>query len=409
MPHFLKYIASRLLLGTFAAVFITYRVLAWSHEVLYAGRAADDRWLIAWTYLFCLVGVSLAMSLWGRWRFNRALSSELDRIRAQYHPKILIKAYRRLVRYLESCYFINWSRQRLRRALAGRFGGVLLGMRIEDDEALAIYEEVLQSEPENLETYRFLIFAYSRRAGLSQRSFQYLRRRYHERPDDRLVGVLSREYTARKVLNFESERVLERCLALYPEHRQKILKFIIPRLLHFKRMDDNAARFYLAAFEAGWGSQVLPQLEGLKERYDNKGRKDALAVRVENAISGKMPPAGETVPGGQQVMEDSGELSREAEQSFPEASEAATAEGEEFSLTGFIYTDDEEEAGEEDGRLPRMSWGSRLYGNVQRFFTGGRPASGDFSKWVRIVFLLILAAILIYFSLPLAKNLAGGF
>ena len=407
MIHFLKYVASRLLLGTFLAVFVIYRVLAWVHEVLYAGRVMDDRWLVVWTYLLCLVLVSLAMSLWGRWRFNRALAVELDRIRAQYHPKILVEAYRRLVRYLESCYFINWSRQRLERALARRFGGVLVGMRIEDDEALAIYEEVLQAEPEDRKFYRFLILAYSRRAKLSERSFQYLRRRYHERPDDRLVGVLAREYTLRKVLNFESERVLERCLELYPEHRHKVLKFIVPRLLHFKRLDDNAARFYLAAFEEGWSSRVLPQLEAVQERYSKKGRKDALAVRVEYALSGQDRPV-ESLQERRYVMEDSTGPAPEADRSVQEPDEDRSAGGEDFRLSGLIYTDEEEgEFGQENSKLLRMSWGSRFHGIFQRLFTGGRPAVGNLNQWVRIVLLLILAAVLLYFGLPLAGSLGG--
>ena len=407
MNRFLKYVASRLLLGTLLAVFVIYRVLAWVHEVLYAGRVMDDRWLVIWTYLLCLVLVSLAMSLWGRWRFNRALAVELERIRAQYHPKILVKAYLRLVRYLESCYFINWSRQRLKRALAKRFGGVLLGMRIEDDEALAIYEEVLQSEPESDRFYRFLIFAYSRRAKLSERSFQYLRRRYHERPDDRLVGVLAREYTIRKVLNFESERVLERCLELYPEHRHKVLKFVVPRLLHFKRLDDNAARFYLTAFEGDWGSRVLPQLEGLQERYSKKGRKDALAVRVEYALSGQDRP-GESDQNRRYVIQDSVGTAPEAYRTVPEPGEHRPAEGEDSRLSGLVYTDEEEgEFGQENSKLLRMSWGSRFHGVFQRLFTGGRPALGNLNQWVRIVLLLILAAILLYFGLPLAGGLGG--
>ena len=407
MNRFLKYLSSRLLLGTLLAVFVIYRVLAWVHEVLYAGRVIDDRWLVIWTYLLCLILVSLAMSLWGRWRFNRALAVELERIRAQYHPRILVKAYLRLIRYLESCYFINWSRQRLKRALAKRFGGVLLGMRIEDDEALAIYEEVLQSEPESGRFYRFLIFAYSRRAKLSERSFQYLRRRYHERPDDRLVGVLAREYTIRKVLNFESERVLERCLELYLEHRHKVLKFVVPRLLHFKRLDDNAARFYLTAFEEGWGSRVLPQLEELQERYNKKGRKDALAVRVEYALSGQDRP-GESDQDRRYVMEGSTGSAPEAYRTVPEPGEHRPAEGEDSRLSGLIYTDEDEgEFGQENSKLLRMSWGSRFHGVFQRLFTGGRPALGNLNQWVRIVLLLILAAILLYFGLPLAGGLGG--
>ncbi|MBN2290335.1 MAG: hypothetical protein JXQ83_13455, partial [Candidatus Glassbacteria bacterium] len=393
MVHFLKYVSCRLLLGTFTAVLVVYRVLAWVHEVLYAGRTLDDRWLILWSYLSCLVLVSLAMSLWGRLRFNRKLAGELDRIRAQYHPKILVKAFRHLVGYLGSCYFINWSRTRLRRSLALRFGGVLLGMRIDDDEALAIYEEVLQFEPENENFYRFLIFAYSRRAQLSERSFQYLRRRYHERPDDRLVGVLSREYTTRKVLNFESERVLERCTELYPEHRHKVLKFVIPRLLHFQRMDDNAVRFYLSAFEAGWVSGAKERLEEIRRRYREKGRRDALALRVENALSGR-----EARP-----VDSSTGSAGEAARPVPGPAEYRPVDGEEFQLTGLVYSDDEEgQFGQASGGRPEMSWGSRLYGFFQRLFTGGRSASGNFGKWARIVLLLILAAVLVYFLLPLA-------
>jgi hypothetical protein len=373
MVHFLKYVACRLLLGTFTAVFVVYRVLAWVHEVLYAGRTLDDGWLIAGTYLACLVMVSVGMSLWGGWRFSRAMAKELGRIRSQYHPKILVKAFRRLVRYLESCYFLNRSRNRLRRNLAARFGGVLLGMRIEDDEALAIYEEVLQTQPENDKFYRFLIFSYSRRAKLTERSFQFLRRRYHERPDDRLVGVLSREYTIRKVLNFESERVLERCLALYPAHRLKVLKFVIPRLLHFKRMDDNAVRFYLVAFEEGWASKIRDFLETIQQRYREKERKDALAMRLEHALSGRE----------WKKIEDP----------------AGPGQENEFGVTGLVYAD------EESSDKMRMSWGSRTHGVFQRLFTGGRAASGGLGPWAKFVLLLILVAILLYLGLPLAESL----
>jgi len=407
MIHFLKYVSSRLFLGTFLAVFATYRILAWSHEVLYAGRVMDDRWLIFWIYLSCLVLVSLAMSLWGRWRYYRTLAKQLERIRAQYHPKILVKAHRRLVRYLDSCYFINWTRQRLKRSATKRFGEILLGMRIDDDQALAIYEDILQWEPENNKYYRFLVFAYSRRAKLSERSFQYLRRRYHERPDDRLVGVLAREYTVRKILNFESERVLERCLELYPEHRQKVLKFVVPRLLHFKRRDDNAARFYLAAFDAGWGSRVQGRLETLQLRYRQKERKDALALRLEQALSGKGVPAGKAGGDREQAVGDSSGKARDLDRFSPEPAAEREGEGEDLRLTGLIYADEEEgKYGQENGKLLKMSWGSRLHGIFQRFFATGRPASGNLGRWVGIIVLLILALILLFLSRPIAENLA---
>src|SRR3972149_5453398 len=135
MTHFRKAGAARLFIGTFAAVFAVYWSLAWLHEVVYAGQAVEDWRFAVGVYAATLTAVSLGMSLWGRWRAGSLLERQLERLRREYHPKILVQAYRRLIRYLESCYFFNTTRRKLSRNIATRFGEILLGMRIEDDEA----------------------------------------------------------------------------------------------------------------------------------------------------------------------------------------------------------------------------------------------------------------------------------
>ena len=74
--------------------------------------------------------------------------------------------------FLESAYFSPWSKRRLERRVAEKIGATLLGMRIEDEQALGVYEKVLQYNPDADEYYKFLIFAYSRSSGLSERSWK---------------------------------------------------------------------------------------------------------------------------------------------------------------------------------------------------------------------------------------------
>ena len=143
MTQFLKYLSARLFFGTFAAIFTVFGILIWVHEALYGGQAVEDGRIIIWSYAAVVLVTSIAMSLWGRWRVRFLLERELDRLHREYHPKLLVLAYHRLMRYLESCYFFPNSRERLSRSVASRFGEILLGMRIEDDQALSIYEEIL--------------------------------------------------------------------------------------------------------------------------------------------------------------------------------------------------------------------------------------------------------------------------
>ena len=407
MSQFLKYLSARLFFGTFAAIFIVFGILIWVHEVLYAGQAVEDGRIILWSYSAVVLITSVAMSLWGRWRVRFLLERELDRLHREYHPELLVLAYRRLMRYLESCYFFPISRERLSRSIAGRFGEMLLGMRIEDDRALSIYEEILERDPENHRFYDFLIRAYSRQGKLSERSFDFLRRRYHERPDDRLVGVLSREYTLRKKLNFESERVLQRCLKIHPRHQAKVLRFVIPRLLSYKRTDDNAALFYLAAAEAGLGAEVGPLLRQLDRSYRDKSRNDDLAFRLARVLhdyrlTEDTPPAerGAPAPGGRAAGEGI----------VFEALDEDDSEGT-LRLEGLDYGEDslERQPLEEPADFPKMSLDSRLHNLAQLLFARSGPTVGRRVGWLRPLVLVALLGVLGWTSRPFLERTARAF
>ena len=164
--------------------------------------------------------------------------------------------------------------------------------------------------------------------------------------------------------------------------------------------------FNLAAFEAGWQSQVKASLEALQKRYRGKGRKDALALRIERALSEGGRPAEGSGTGGPGAVAGSMRAESRGEGFRLEKEQARADEGRDFQLNGLVYHDEEEgEFGREGGGTPKMSWGSRLHGGFQRLFPRGKTASGDLSKWLVVVFLIILAAVLLYFSLPLAKEL----
>ena len=395
MTYFLKYVASRLFLGSFAAIFAVYGILIFVHEVLYAGRGIEDYRFIVGVYIAVLVAVSALMSLWGHWRFNRILASELERLRREYHPKLLVRAYRRLMRYLEGCWFFNNSRVKLSRQVATRFGEILLGMRIEDEEALAIYEDILLREPEKEKFYDFLIRSYSRKGRLSERSFIFLRRRYHERPDDRLVGILAREYTLRRKLNYESERVLLRCLKLYPRHRTKVLRFVVPRLLTYNRTDDNAALFYMAAAEEGQGVQIAPILRRLEERYQEKGRDDVLAYRLAQVLHDyKIPEKDES---GERASFTAEEGSAGWE--FPEEEGL-------FRLEGLDYGEEslERQAEEEAADHLEMSLDSRLHALMQRLFAASGSTVGRLGKWAITLVIVILLAAAGWYAWPLVER-----
>ncbi|MBW7997440.1 MAG: SPOR domain-containing protein [Candidatus Glassbacteria bacterium] len=394
MTHFLKYVSARVFFGTFVSLFAVFRVLSWYHEGIGGG---DTDWpLMVVTWLAVLAVVSALMSLWGRWRIGQMLNAELDDIRREYHPRLLIRAYRRLLSYLESCWFFNTTRAKLSRRVAARFGDILLGMRIEDEQALSIYEDVLAADPGRERYSEFLISAYSRKARLEEKSFNCLRRRFHERPDDRLVGILAREYTLRRKLNFESERVLLTALKLYPRHKAKVIRFAVPRLISFGRTDDNAARFYLAAAEIGYDTEVAGMLRKLERIYRSKERDDALANRLFKTIEEKQIPSADDLPDklgsrpgdwGEQEDVDSFRL-----EGMDDGDESLARQGmEEAGLTRDISLD------------------SRFHNWLQRLVAGGRAPVGRSMRYLRIVMIVSVVAAAAYFSRPLWQRTVAAF
>ncbi len=392
MSHFLKYISVRLFLGTVVALFAVFGLLAWVHEVLYQGQEFDDRRLILWGWLAALALVSALMSVWGRWRFGKLLESETRRLSREYHPQLLMDSYRRLTGYLHRSYFFNTTRTRLERRVSCELGRIMLGLRVEDEEALRIYEQVLTHRPEENQFYEFLILAWSRRGKLSERSFQFLRRRWHVRPDDRLVGILAREYLHRGMLTFESERVLERVLRVYPRHRRRLLEFVIPRLVPFRRLDDNAARFYLAALEEGLQRQeVLELLTELRQRYRAKGRDDDLAHRVVEALrDGPTAAAAAEAP---------------AAPARPSAAEEAALR---FDRVDYAQAGEEPPPARRRPRERFLSLESRCYGSLQRLLSQGRGTLTVGGGWVKPALLAVLTAVLIYLAQPLVEQAASA-
>ncbi len=397
MTHFLKYVSARVFFGTFAALLAVFKVLTWYHEGVYGGGAGGEDWpLIVGTWAVVLLLVSAVMSVWGRWRVGMMLHHELDSLRREYHPRLLIRAYRRLLSYLDSCWFFNTTRAKLSRRVARRFGDILLGMRIEDEQALSIYEDVLADDPGQKRYYEFLIQAYSRRARLAEKSFNHLRRRYHELPDDRLVGILAREYTLRRKLNFESERVLLRAIKLYPRHKAKIIRFAVPRLISFARTDDNAAQFYLSAAEIGYDTEVAGMLRKLEQIYDSRERDDALANRLRRVIEEKRIPAQAELP------DNLG--SRPAD--WGEQPDEGT-----LRLEGVGNGDESlaRQAMDEAARTRDVSLDSRLHGWFQRLAATGRKPLGHGVRWFRLTLAVAVLIALVYFSRPLWQSSVSAF
>jgi hypothetical protein len=398
MTHFLKYLSARVFFGTFAALFVVFEVLIRYHEGIYGGGGGGDDWpLIVASWVVVLLLVSALMSIWGRWRISRMLNSELDNLRREYHPKLLIRAYNRLLSFLDSCWFFNTTRGKLSRQVAHRFGDILLGMRIEDEQALSIYEDVLAEDADQQRYYEFLIQAYSRRARLEEKSFNHLRRRFHELPDDRLVGILAREYTLRRKLNFESERVLLRAIKLYPRHKAKIIRFAVPRLISFGRTDDNAAQFYLNAAEIGYDTEVAGMLRKLEQIYSSKERDDALANRLLKIIEEKQIPAQTDLP------DSFG--SRQAD--WGETQDEGT-----LRLEGIGNDGDESLSrhGMEEAALSRdITLDSRLHGWLQRLAAGGRKPLGAGVRFLRIAMAAAVVIALVYFSAPLWQRAVSAF
>ncbi len=397
MTHFLKYLAARFFFGTFAALFVVFKVLSWYHEGLYVSGGGGDDWqLIVGTWAVVLLVVSVMMSIWGRWRIGRMMHSELDNLRREYHPKLLIRAYRRLLSYLDSSWFFNSTQGKLSRRVTRRFGDILLGMRVEDEQALSIYEDVLADDADQKRYYEFLIQAYSRKARLEEKSFNYLRRRFHELPDDRLVGILAREYTLRRKLNFESERVLLRAIKLYPRHKAKIIRFAVPRLISFGRTDDNAAQFYLGAAEIGYDTEVAGMLRRLEQIYSSKERDDALANRLLKIIEEKRIPEQKELPDGLG--------SRPAD--WGEQPDEGT-----LRLEGMGDDGDESLARhsmEEAARSRDVTLDSRFHGWFQRLAASGRKPFGRGLRWLQFILAAAVVITLLYFSLPLWQALDEG-
>jgi hypothetical protein len=398
VTHFLKYVSARLFFGTFAALFVVYRVLIWYHEGVYGSPPGSDWQLIVTTWLVVLVLGGALMSLWGRWRVAQMLDGELEKLRKEYHPKLLLRGYSRLLSYLGSCWFFNTTRDKLSRRVATRFGDILLGMRIEDQQALAIYEDVLEIDPGRERYYEFLIKAYSRRARLEEKSFNFLRRRWHEEPDDRLVGILAREYTLRRKLNFESERVLLRAITLYPRHQAKIIRFAVPRLIPLGRTDDNAAKFYLAAAAIGYDSEVAGMLRRIEADYRARNRDDALANRLFKMIEEKRIPAQSelpdklgTRPGDWGEHEDDGS----------------------FQLEGLGGEDGDESLNRramiDAGRGSDLSMDSRVYGWMQRLTASGKAPAGGAMRYLRLALVFAVISAAVYFTYPLWKRFLGAF
>ena len=199
--------------------------------------------------------------------------------------------------------------------------------------------------------------------------------------------------------------MLLRCLKLYPRHRDKVLSFVVPRLLTYRRTDDNAALFYMAAAEEGQGEQLAPILRQLEERYQEKGRDDALAYRLAQVLHDyKVPDKDES---GEKASFVAGEGSAGWGSGGEEEEEGI------FRLEGLDYGEEslERQAEEQAADQAQMSLDSRFHALKQRLFAGDRPTVGRLGKWAVALIVIILLAIGAWYARPLfqrAKTAVGG-
>ena len=261
----LKYIFIRIGLSFFLLVTLGFFTLYFIHEVALPNAVFNDtliQWLI---FVVCIFFGFFAYGLIGEQRFHNAMHKFKD-IPNTADPDEVIGGFQAVLDFTYSSSFLPGHGRRLRNLVIMQFADYLLFVGREDDSAQKIYLKAFLLKPQNSPYRTPLLSILGRGGDLTDEEIDLLLviLKAEKFCDDAIINYLAVLFLNKHLFTRKTEPIFLSAIENDSEDSEKIVDFILPRLLEKQRSDSFALSFYLRALQ--WESPEVSKVREIVAR-----------------------------------------------------------------------------------------------------------------------------------------------
>lgn len=286
IANLLKYTTVRLAAAFFIFLFAGYTAMYTLHEQVGAEKHSSFLWITIAFFSFLLPSVSL--SYIGRLRFNGFLL-KASKYELPLTSKKAVNRFERLLLFSSSFYFFPTTTEKLLSQAYREYSKLYLGLHARSRAAQEIYEETIRHHPGDSNIQKILLNIYIEKEHLSKKEIATCFRIFKHSPGNRkAIEILADTYAKNNVFDFDSQEIFTQAIELNTPAKEKVIDYLVLKLIELQRKDDFAAKVYLAAYSdcSNKSEAVIEAIIKLARDRREKGRKDELSQKIFEIYEG---------------------------------------------------------------------------------------------------------------------------
>ena len=246
IANFLKFISIRLLTSFLIFLITAYISMYILHEQMGGGRFNPFIWMVL--AIVSIFVPYLLLNYIGKLRFNVFLM-KANMYDLSLHSTKAIKRFEKLLQFASSFYFSPATTEKLQSQIYRDYSKLYLGLHARSKAAQEIYEETLLKYPEDSFLQNILLDIYAEKDNLSKKELEVCSFIFkHSNELRRAVEILSKYYIKNKIFDFDSQNIFTKVIRLNTASKEKVIDFLVLKLIELHRRDDFAAEVYLTAY-----------------------------------------------------------------------------------------------------------------------------------------------------------------
>lgn len=290
IANFLKYITIRLFLGFFLFLTTGYFFMYMLYEQLGAEKYGFFVWFLI--SLFSFIIPSIVLSYMGKLRFDGFIMKTSGNDLSLNSLKA-VKRFERLLSFAHSFYFFPTTTEKLISRVYHQYSKLYLGLHNRYKPAQEVYEETLLRFPDNINLQNILLGIYSEQDNLTEKELKICSLIfYHSHYQRPAIEILSKHYIKNNVFDFDSQEIYAGAIKLNIFSKEKVVDFLVLKLIELNRLDDFAAEVYLTAYSdyANYSDIVMDAIIKLAKERKSKDRTDEISQKIFSVYE-KIPEA----------------------------------------------------------------------------------------------------------------------
>lgn len=248
IANFVKYLTTRMFIAFFIFLIVNFASMFILFEHMGGQRYNHDLGVVI--AALSLLIPSVFFSYIGKWRYNCFLTKVREYNLLESTEKT-VKLFERILQFAYSFYFFPTTTEKLLKEIYQEYSKLYMGLHAGYQAAQDIYEKTLLRFPGDTNLQNILLDIYTEKDKLSKKELGVCFSIFQHSSDNvNAIKLLSDYYVKNNVFDFDSQEILSQAINLNIPSKEKVVDFLLHKLIELRRNDDFAAEVFLTAYSS---------------------------------------------------------------------------------------------------------------------------------------------------------------